>query len=275
MMDLKRSTRTVGFARLYGRKGYWCVPLWHCTPDGCGCGDPVCDQPGMHPIRPVVEAGSGREKELVAAFSGYPEPNIGIITGTTTGIIGIQFDADAPELGKQFGEDSASMILGPPTISVIVPRTSTALYHLPDTLPPLPRRVTVDRLPGVTLLGEGNFVVAPPTIDPYTDTRYRWNEVEEMGTISIDLLEPFLRQQSTIEACPIRKTEMDSRQAQGYLRGLYDHLVASGFAKETAEAVVRQKAEYIRGAADLDQVFPSSTTPTSSIYMEECSVFPR
>lgn len=275
MMDLKGSTRTVDFARLYARKGYWCVPLWHFTPDGCGCGSPVCDQPGAHPIRPAVEVGSGREKELLAAFSGYPEPNIGIITGTTAGIIGIQYDHDVPQLGRQPGEDSGFTLLGPPTISVIGPRTFTALYHIPDTLPPFPRRVIVDRFPGVTLLGEGNFVVAPPTIDPYTNTRYRWNEVEEMDTISLDSLKPFLRQQDGIEACPIRKTEMDSRQAQGYLRGLHDHLVASGFEQETAEHVVRQKAEYIRGAVDLDQVFPHSTAATSSIYMEERNAFPR
>lgn len=274
-MDLKGSTRTVDFARLYVRKGCWCVPLWHCTPDGCGCGDPVCDQPGLHPIRPVVEAGSGQEKEVVAAFSAYPAPNIGIVTGTTTGILGIQYETDARKLGGQSGEVPPSMVLGPPTVTVIGSRTLTALYHIPDTVPSFPRQVAVDRFPGVTLLGEGSFFVAPPTIDPYTDTRYRWNEVNEMGTVSLDHLEPFLQQQNAIEACPILKTDMDPGQAEGYLRGLLDHLVASGFDQETAEAVIRQKASCIRGKIDLDQVFPVSTAATSSIYMEEHNGFPR
>ena len=167
------------------------------------------------------------------------------------------------------------MVLGPPTVTIIGPRTLTALYHVPDTVPPFPRQLAVDRFPGVILLGEGNFVVAPPTIDPYTDTRYRWNEVHELRTVGLGFLEPFLSQQNATEACPILKTDMDPRQPEGYLRGLLDHLVASGFDQETAEAVIRQKAGCIRGTVDLHQVLPVATAPTSSIYMEEHNVFPR
>lgn len=95
----------------------------------------------------------------------HPDANIGVVTGRISGIVVV--DIDGPE-----GE-AALAEFGP------LPATPTARTgrgrHLYYSYPPdrtIRRHIRVR--PGLDVLGDGGYVVAPPSIHPETGRRYRW-----------------------------------------------------------------------------------------------------
>lgn len=220
--------------QLYARKGFWCVPLWHSTPDGCGCGDPVCEYPGAHPIRSTIADGSCKEEELLPLFRGYPAPNVGIITGSPSGIIAVSVDIRIDGSMDSWHRLTDELGLETATDTVSGSYSQTAIYRLPEDFPVLPEKLIREDFPGITLLAEGSYVVAPPSIDPYTDTPYQWKGMDKLATIKREILDLFLEPMQHLTTLPIPKTKLSYRDSLIYLKGFYQHL--RGVGRSVSEA---------------------------------------
>lgn len=242
MMDLKGSTRTVDFARLYARKGYWCVPLWHSAPDGCGCGNPVCDEPGAHPIGTVVADATENEDELLALFARYPTPNVGVVTGSPSGVVAVSVDTNV--IGGNDSWQRLTFEYGLPldTPAIVGSHLWSAIYRLPSGFPALPQQLVHDDLPGVRLSGEGAFVVAPPSVDPFTDAPCRWSRTGEPAIIEAAVLDLFLEPVRHLTSVPIPRTPFSLEDSQTYLKGFYQHLRAVGFPAPEASEMTSRKS---------------------------------
>ena len=240
-MSKKKMTATFeDHARLYIRKGWWVVPLWHSTTEGCGCVDPLCEVPGQHPIRSVVSDASEIEEAAVFWAPGFEIPNLGIVTGSASGIVAIVSPvAEITEgsLGKLLVEYDVSI----KTTEIISTITRVLLYRIPPGYPVLPESSTFPGIGSARIIGEGGFVVAPPSSDVFTGECYRWHRIDSMITISAKLLD-FVLGISQASHIPLLKTKIPQHAANGYLKWFYRNLVASGVDPNDARELTHRKA---------------------------------
>ena len=186
--DQKRRQEIIDLAahaRAYLRRGWKIVPLWwidkpesvstetgEVTPGVCGCprGN-RCSSPGKHPHtqhgtkKPLK---SGLEIDLYWAQN--PRCNIGIATGTTSGLVVLDVDVE------KGGDASVRKIFdrySPPgrtPISV----TGSGGRHILYGHPGQPIRNAIGYMPGIDVRADGGLIVAPPSMH-VTGVRYRWH----------------------------------------------------------------------------------------------------
>jgi hypothetical protein len=99
------------------------------------------------------------EREIVELFEQNPEANLGVITGSISGLLVL--DADAPEIVKRWGT--------PETPIAETSRGRHYYYQLPDSAVPS----IVGVADGVDIKAEGGYVVAPPSVHP-SGRCYQW-----------------------------------------------------------------------------------------------------
>jgi hypothetical protein len=228
-------------ARLYIRKGWWVVPLWHSTTEGCECGDPLCEVPGQHPTRSVVSDASETEEAAASWSPGFDIPNLGIVTGSASGIVAIASPVAViaeESLGKLLAEYDVSI----KTTEIISTVARALLYKMPPGYPVLPESSTFPGIGSARIIGEGGFVVAPPSSDAFTGECYRWSRIDSMVTISAKLLDFVMGISQALHHIPLLKTKIPLPTATGYLRRFYRNLVASGVDPNDARDLTRRKA---------------------------------
>jgi hypothetical protein len=149
------------------------VPLHTPGPEGCSCRDPECGSPGKHPRRHPrdlphgVRNASADPAQIDRWWGRWPEANIGIATGSRSGIVVV--DLDGPE-----GVESARKVLPPHALQeTLAVQTGNGGYHLyyhheGEAVPN-----SVKRLAGVDVRGDGGYVVAPPSRH-YSGRNYEW-----------------------------------------------------------------------------------------------------
>jgi hypothetical protein len=99
------------------------------------------------------------EREIVELFEQNPDANLGVVTGSISGLLVI--DADAPEIVKRWGT--------PETPIAETSRGRHYYYQLPDSAVPS----IVGVADGVDIRAEGGYVVAPPSVHP-SGRCYQW-----------------------------------------------------------------------------------------------------
>lgn len=152
------------FALLYLQLGWYLLPVWGASDDGCECEKADCPSPGKHPLGRLIPQGikdaSGDEAVVLAWLEQEPSANLGIRCGSASTLAVLDIDSDA-------GEEAARRLLGG-----CLPTTPTARTgrgkHLFFLMPPGGVRSTsggVGRgIPqGLDVKAEGGFVVAPPS----------------------------------------------------------------------------------------------------------------
>lgn len=93
----------------YAERGWKMIPL-HAPREGGGCScrkGKDCPSPGKHPRhREWKEAASCDDATLMEWFDKWPDANVGLVMGPTSGVIDVEFDSDeGAETAKQmFGE---------------------------------------------------------------------------------------------------------------------------------------------------------------------------
>lgn len=105
----------------------------------------------------------------------YPDANVGIRCDSASGPVII--DQDGPE-----GIPSIKSLGLPPTLKASSGRKHRRHYYFDGAVEEVRRAIKV--LPGVDLLGDGGYVVAPPSIHPETGRPYRW--VNERDPVVLD-----------------------------------------------------------------------------------------
>ena len=165
--DLHDPDLMLNSAIAYIDRGWRVFPLHSITPYGqCTCHSSTCQQKGNHPIRPAgIQGATTRLRDILEWWEDDPDANIGIVTGT-----GLLVIAVCPERGGTL--DAVPINPIPQTGLVKVGSAGWHLYftYRKSVLMQSQRDVLG---PGIDLIAEGGYVVAPPGLHP-SGQRYAW-----------------------------------------------------------------------------------------------------
>lgn len=175
----------------YARRGWPVLPL-HCpTRDcGCSCNEPTCGSPGKHPLtKHGVKEATISESIIRDWWTKWPTANVGIRTGTVSGLVVI--DVDDPRAMERVAAHGYI----PNTLRV----TTGKGLHLYFAAPPEALRPRTAILPNVDVRAEDSYVVGPPSIHT-NGKRYE-----------------FVRHDASVEALPGWLLEMISSPSRASL----------------------------------------------------------
>jgi len=152
----------------YARRGWPVLPLHYMTGNRCSCGKRECSSPAKHPL-----TGNGfkdattSEDTIRVWWTRWPTANIGIRTGSVSGVIVIDVDdrTAMPAL--------AAVGAIPKTLRV---RTGKGL-HIYFGAPTQPIRPRTALIPGIDVRGDDSYVVAPPSVHA-SGRRYAFDRVD-------------------------------------------------------------------------------------------------
>lgn len=161
-------------APAYAHWGWRVFPLFGVEAGSCRCGRTECSSPGKHPlVRRGLHEASTDEKKIRSWWARWPEANIGVATGTSSGMVVV--DIDLPEAQTSLDRlDQLGLDLSPTLTAQtgagrhLYFTTSKKLSNTTGRLPGLD-----EPLPGIDLRADGGYVVAPPSLH-VTGTRYTW-----------------------------------------------------------------------------------------------------
>jgi putative DNA primase/helicase len=160
-------------ALLYASMGWQVIPLHSIQGGKCTCKNPSCTAPGKHPLTPHGLQDASIDPIIIDGWwNKWPQANVGIVTGTVSGIIVLDIDP------RHFGDD---------TLSNLIIKNG----QIPDTLETLTggggrhilfkhpgRKVPNDSRgaffgQGIDVRGDGGYIVAPPS-NHISGKQYLW-----------------------------------------------------------------------------------------------------
>lgn len=158
----------------------------------------------------------------------HPDANIGIAC-SSEGNGPIVLDVDGPE-----GERAAKLLNLPATRTATSGRPHRKHYYFapPESGELIKRRLAIR--PQLDLLGEGGYVVAPPSIHPATGEPYRWLEKVRMAPLPQDV-EALL---PTKTASPMRSKRLPDVIKEGQRDELLASLAGSMRRRNASEAAI-------------------------------------
>ncbi len=159
--------RVLECALEYIKFGWKVLPLHTIRNRQCTCGKSDCSSPGKHPTTANgVKDASGDEADIRRWFSNGIAFNIGIATGSASGLVVLDIDP------KNGGDESIKQFTIPPTLEVV---TGSGGKHFYFALPENTEiRNSQGKLAaGIDVRGENGYVVAPPSIHA-SGNEYRW-----------------------------------------------------------------------------------------------------
>jgi hypothetical protein len=160
----------------YAARGWLVFPVHTPVNGGCSCGDPTCDHVGKHPRTEHGFLDATRDVERIRDWweKKYPSANIGIATGTASGIVVLDVD---PRNGGEASLEELEKKIGPlpRTVAVLTGGGGMHFYFKAEE----PLRCTTDALgPGLDFKADGGYVIAPPSVHPSGES-YFWEASSE------------------------------------------------------------------------------------------------
>ncbi len=156
-------------ALTYASRGWLVFPLHSIREGGCSCGRPACESAGKHPrtLHGLKDATVG-ESQIRAWWSTWPDANVGIVTGSRSGLVVVDID---PRNG---GDDSLADLERtqgpfPKTVESLTGGGGQHFYfqHPGGSIKSKPLAE------GIDIKADGGYVVAPPSIHRSGEP-YRW-----------------------------------------------------------------------------------------------------
>jgi Bifunctional DNA primase/polymerase, N-terminal/Primase C terminal 1 (PriCT-1) len=137
-----------------------------------------CVPRSKHPaVATGLKAATIDETTIRQWWQQIPDANIGIATGTPSGVFVVDVDGIDAEGELRRLETLYGAL--PPTIEIITARGRHVWFKMPDT----PIRNSAGKLaPGLDIRATGGYVLVPPSVHP-TGRRYAWS-VDCAGTIA-------------------------------------------------------------------------------------------
>lgn len=169
-----------GQAFEYARRGWPVIPIWWVEEvDGryrCGCGNPLCEAPGKHPLAALGRglAGASTSPDQVREWwRRWPRANVAVATGERSGIVAIDCDVRDEHDGLvEFMQWCAGYGIDLPhtlTMETGSGGRHVLLRHPPD----VKIRNVTSWLEHVDVKSSGGYIVAPPSLHA-TGRVYRW-----------------------------------------------------------------------------------------------------
>lgn len=154
--------RPLDAALAYARRGWPVFPCHHPVPAGCSCGDAECGSPAKHPrVSGGLRSATTLGDQIRTWWSIWPRANVGIRTGTESGLVVIDIDPD------HGGNESFDQLLAEhgPLPDAHTVRTGSGGRHFYFKHPGgTVQNDTGRRLgPGIDIRGDGGYIIAPPS----------------------------------------------------------------------------------------------------------------
>lgn len=161
------AARPLAAALGYATRGWAVFPLHSIISGRCSCRGGDCPHPAKHPIaRHGVHEATTDERNVRSWWDRWPWANIGVATGTASGVVVIDVD---PAHGGAVSLAHLQSLMGslPDTLTA---HTGGGGFHLLYSHPGGQLRNTAGRLPGVAeplsgidLRADGGYIVAAPS----------------------------------------------------------------------------------------------------------------
>lgn len=152
----------LGAVLAYVRRAIPVMPLWHPRDGACSCPDGGCPSPGKHPRTPHGLADASADESVIAAWwRRWPYANVGIVTGTRSGLVVVDVDDG--------GADAIAALEArhEPLPATLANHTRPGRVHLIFRHPGILIPNSVRKLgPGLDVRGDGGYIVAPPSRHP-------------------------------------------------------------------------------------------------------------
>lgn len=153
----------------YAEHGWPVLPLHTPQGDGCSCRRDDCASPGKHPrtSRGLHQATTDPE-QVQAWWDRWPWANIGVATGTGSGLLVL--DVDLPDGPASLARLEAERGPLPPTCEQ---RTGSGGRQLLFSRPDIGVGNRAAIVSGIDVRGDGGYIVVPPSLHASGD-RYAW-----------------------------------------------------------------------------------------------------
>lgn len=179
-------------ALAYVARDWPVIPLHSISPrGGCTCKlGRICRSPGKHPrTKNGLTDGSTDEASIRAWWRRWPNANVGIVTGPSSGLVVIDEDRrkGGTESLRRFEAEQG------PTPATLEAITGGGGRHLCFRYPRSGRRIpsATGVLPGVDVRADGGYIVAPPSLH-VTGLCYSWYAERGPDTCPLAPLPPAL-----------------------------------------------------------------------------------
>jgi len=151
-------SRNLEAAFVYLELGWSIIPVHGIVDGACTCGKPDCGREGKHPRINWDQFKERRatEDEIRGWFTKWPESNVGIVTGSISGICVLDVD------GEEGMTNLINADLEPP--ETLTSRTGGGGWHFIYRLPEGGIRNSAGKIAEkVDIRGEGGYIVVPPS----------------------------------------------------------------------------------------------------------------
>ena len=147
-------------AKKYAARGWRVIPLHSVNQGRCSCEKPDCRRSAAkHPrIQAWPQAATTNDGMIETWESQWPDANIGIVTGSSSGLLVVDVDGEAGARSMRQLEDKFGPM--PPTVTV---RTGRG-HHYYFAAPQYSVKTRVAVFQGIDIRANGGMVVAPPSV---------------------------------------------------------------------------------------------------------------
>ena len=161
----------------YAARGWSVFPLHTPVPGGCSCRNTKCNCVGKHPrTKNGFLDATTDEAQIRRWWSQWPDANIGIRTGSVSGLLVVDVDNKG---GKQGGENLAAIAARFRGLPTTLTATTGSGKHLFFKHPGTTVRGSASKLTdGVDVRADGGYVVAAPSLHA-NGKRYGWQNVDQ------------------------------------------------------------------------------------------------
>jgi hypothetical protein len=170
---MKQQNQLFKSALQYASHGCPVFPLHTPTNNsGCSCRNPKCKDQGKHPrTKNGLKDATTDKVQIGQWWTKWPDANIGLITGHTSGFFALDVDIDK-ETGEKIGEEELKKHPSlPETIEFITGSGGRQFLFVSHKNKRIGNKVKF--LPGLDIRGEGGYIVAPPSLHE-SGQRYKW-----------------------------------------------------------------------------------------------------
>lgn len=218
------------------KQGFSLLPLHSINGNGyCTCSNPACTSPGKHPITKNGLKDASSDEQIISTWlRRYPFANIGIATGSTSGLVVLDVDLKSGGIGSlEALEKKYGSLSGQTEVS-----SGGGGKHFYYLAPELPLKNRAGILPGIDFKAENGYIIAPPSKHT-SGQEYKWTHQVPLKAMPLWLLELVQRESFELNA-DLNTNGIASGKRNSTLMSIAGFLKSKGLANQSISNLIPQ-----------------------------------